>query len=190
MGKLGRTAFVGALGMAAIVGAGGVATASVPTKSREVSAEKYAKTMCTTYNKVLADTNQFNEDLDASTASDPAALQAEVGTLADALMIKLKAAEKKLKSVYPDVDGGKKIGKQFAKNAVELQAIIGDAVGEFTAADPTSPAFSANVTLLGVALTTLGTQLTDVTTGIDNQDFIGAVGDEKSCQEIFPVTGG
>jgi hypothetical protein len=183
-------ALVGALSISAVLGAGGVATASVAAKSREVSAEKYAKTMCTTYNKLLADTNQFAEDLGASPQSDPAALQANVRSLADALMVKLKAAEKKLKSVYPDVDGGKKISKQFAKNAVELQTIIGDAVDKFTAADPTSPAFSADVTVLGVALTTLGTQLTDVTTGIDNQDFIGAVGDEKSCKEIFPVTGG
>jgi hypothetical protein len=174
-----------------VAGLSGTVGASVPeAKQKEVSAEKYAKTMCTTYNAVLDDLDTFTEDITSSTTEDPAAFQSEVGTAGDDVLTKLAAAEKKLKSVYPDVDGGKKISKQFAKNTTELQSAIGEAVDEFTSADSTSPAFSGDVTILSVALSTLSTQISDVTVGITNQDFIGAVGDEKSCQKIFPVTGG
>lgn len=191
MRRISQTLVAVAAGAMFVAGLSGIAGASVSeAKPKEVSAEKYAKTMCTTYNKVLDDVNGFGEDLDASTTTDPAAFQAEVNAAGDAVLAKLAAAEKKLKGIYPDVDGGKKIGKQFAKNTTELQSAIGDAVDTFTAADPTSPAFSGDVTILSVALSTLSTQLSDVTVGITNQDFIGAVGDEKSCQEIFPVTGG
>ena len=67
---------------------------------------------------------------------------------------------------------------------------MGDAVDELLAADPTSPAFSANGTVFSVTLSTMVNQLTDVTTDNDDQDFIEAVGNEQRCHEIFPVTGG
>jgi flagellar capping protein FliD len=175
------------LGAALATGAG----ASVAdAKQKKVAAAKYAKTMCGTYNKVLDDINNFAKEIEGSQTTDPAAFQSEIVTAGDALDAKLAAAEAKLKRVYPDVDGGKGLSKKFAKNTVELQTLIGDALDKFRAADATSPAFSGDVTVLGVALTTLSTQLSDVTQGVTNQDFIGAIGDEKSCHEIFPVTGG
>lgn len=182
--------------VATIVAVGAVSSAgagaSVASKAKEVSAAKYAKTMCATYNKVIADLGDFADELTASSSSqtDPAAFQQEVSGAADAFLVKVAAGERVLKKIYPDVDDGKAISKQFVKNPVEVQRLVRDAVDEFLAADPTSPAFSANVTVFSVTLSTLATQLTDVTTGIDDQDFIEAVGDEKRCQEIFPVTGG
>jgi hypothetical protein len=189
--RISRTAVAVATATMVVALLAGAASASVgAAKSKEVSAEKYAKTMCTAYNKVLKDLTDFSDQIGSSTTTDPAAFQAEVRTAGDAILAKLAAAEKKLKSIYPDVDGGKSIGKQFAKNSVELQDAISDAVDTFTAADPTSPAFTGDVTILNVALSTLGTKISDVTTGITDQDFIGAVGDEKACHELFPVTGG
>lgn len=177
-----------------VVGAMSAASAgaTVATKTKKVSADKYAKTMCTTYNKIIADLGDFADELSGSSSSetDPAAFQALVEAAAEDFLGKVAAGERKLKRIYPDVDGGKKIGKQFLKNPVEVQQLVGDAVDEFLAADPTSPAFSASVTVFGVTLQTLETRLTDVTTGIDDQDFIEAVGDQKQCHEIFPVTGG
>ena len=184
------------MAVATIVAVGAVSSAgagaSVTAKSKEVSAAKYAKTMCATYNKVIADLGDFADELTASSSSqtDPAAFQQEVSGAADAFLVKVAAGERTLKKIYPDVDDGKAISKQFVKNPVEVQRLVREAVDEFLAADPTSPAFSANVTVFSVTLSTLATQLTDVTAGIDDQDFIEAVGDEKRCQEIFPVTGG
>ena len=56
------------------------AGASVATKAKEVSEEKYAKTMCTAYNTVIDDLGDFTADLTASSNSqtDPAAFQTEV----------------------------------------------------------------------------------------------------------------
>ncbi len=174
-----------------LMGASG-AGASVAAKSKKLSAAKYAKTMCSTYNGVVDELGAFAKDVtDASnTQTDPAAFQAEVSTLAEGFLATMAKDERKLKQIYPDVDDGKKIAKQFAKNPGEIKQLVGDAVDELLAADPTSPAFSANVTVFGVTLQTMVNQLTDVTTGIDDQDFIEAVGDEKQCHEIFPVTGG
>ena len=169
----------------------GGAGASVATKTKKVSADSYVKTMCTGYNKVISDLGDFADALTGSSAvGDPAAFQAEVTTLSEEFLAKVATTEKKLKRIYPDVDGGKKIAKQFSKNAVEVQDFVGEAVDELLAADPTSPAFTANITVFGVTLSTMGNQLTDVTSGIDDQDFIKAIGNQKRCHEIFPVTGG
>ena len=176
------------MGLMGSTGAG----ASVSAKTKKLSAEKYAKSMCTTYNTVIDELGAFAKQITTSSASqtDPAAFQAEVSTFADEFLAALAKDEQKLKRIYPDVDGGKKIAKQFSKNPTELKKLVGDAVDTFLAADPTSPAFSASVTVFSVTLSTMVNQLTDVTTGIDDQDFINAVGGQKACHKIFPVTGG
>jgi hypothetical protein len=92
--------------------------------------------------------------------------------------------------VYPDISDGKKIAKLFAKNSVELQTALGDALDKFAKADPNGVAFQGDVAVLAAGLGTLGTKLTDITSQITDQDLIGSIGDEKSCRKIFPVTGG
>ena len=191
MRRITRTATAVATATAVVALLVGTAGASVgAAKAKEIAVAKYAKTMCGTYNTVLDDIDGFATATEGSSTEDLAAFKTEVVTNGRALLVKLAAAEKKLKSIYPDVDGGKGIAKQFAKNTTELQTAIGEAIDTFDAADPNSPAFSGDVTILSVALTTLSTKLSDVTQGVTNQDFIGAIGDEKRCHEIFPVTGG
>ncbi len=168
----------------------GGAGAAVAAKARKVSTDAYAKTMCSTYNKVLAEVNGFNTEVSSLQIIDNASFQADVAALGDALLTKLKTAETKLKGIYPDIDAGKKISKLFAKNTVELQTVFSDALGTFAAADPNGVAFQADIALFEANLLTLNTKLTDVTTGITDQDLIGSVGDEKACFKIFPVTGG
>ena len=148
--------------------------------------------MCTTYNGVVDELGAFAKAITnaSATQTDPAAFQAEVSTFADDFLAEMTKDERKLKRIYPDVDDGKKIAKQFSKSPGEIKKLVGDAVDELLAADPTSPAFSASVTVFSVTLQTMVNQLTDVTSGIDDQDFIEAVGDQKECHEIFPVTGG
>lgn len=71
-------ATIAAVGAMSSAGAG----ASVATKAKEVSEEKYAKTMCTAYNTVIDDLGDFTADLTASSNSqtDPAAFQTEVAS--------------------------------------------------------------------------------------------------------------
>jgi len=168
----------------------GAAGASVAAKSKKVSTDKYAKTLCHTYNQVIADVNGFVSDIDSLEITENASFQADVGTAGAGLLTKLEASEKKLKSVYPDIDDGKKVSKLFAKNTVELQTAFSDALATFAAADPNGVAFQADVAVLSTHLATLGTSLTDVTAQITDQDLIGSIGDENTCHEIFPVTGG
>jgi len=168
----------------------GAAGASVAAKSKKVPTDKYAKTLCRTYNQVAADVNDFATEIDSLEISDNASFQTEVGTAGDGLLADLEKAETKLKSAYPDIDDGKKVSKLFAKNTVELQNAVSDALETFAAADPNGVAFEADIAVLSASLATLGVRLTDVTTQITDQDLIGSIGNEKTCHEIFPVTGG
>ena len=62
---------------------------------------------------------------------------------------------------------------------------------EFAAADPSSPAFTADVAVLSTSLQTAGLSLDDPFSKLsDNQDLLGAFGDEKSCEDIVTVYGG
>lgn len=169
---------------------GGTASASVAEKSKKVDTDKYAKVLCVTYNKVVADVNGFVTDISSLEITDNAVFQSDVATAGADLLTKLQKAETKLKSVYPDIDTGKKVSKLFAKNTVELQSAFTDALDTFAAADPNGVAFQADIAVLSANLTTLGSQLTDVTTQITDQDLIGSIGDEQTCHKIFPVTGG
>ena len=169
---------------------GGAASASVAEKPRKVSTDSYAKTLCVTYNKVIADVNGFVTEISSLEITDNAVFQSQVATAGAGLLTKLKKAETKLKSVYPDIDNGTKVSKLFAKNTVELQTAFSSALDTFAAADPNGVAFQADIAVLSANLTTLGTRLTDVTTQITDQDLIGSIGDEKTCHKIFPVTGG
>ncbi len=169
---------------------GGAAGASVATKSKKVSTEAYAKTMCNTYNRFIADVNAFVTAMGSLEIADNASFQADVGAAGAELLTALKKAETKLKGVYPDIDDGKRVSKLFAKNPVELQVAISGALTTFTAADPNGVAFQADIALLEATLATLNTKLTDVAPQITDQDLIGSIDDQKVCHERFPVTGG
>jgi hypothetical protein len=183
-------AMVVALAATAAVMAPSASATVKAAKQKEVSVEKYAKTLCSAYNQVIEDTTDFADSVSELEITDPAAYQAAVVAQGRALVAKYEAAENRLKRVRPDVDDGRTVSKLFASNAIELQTLLGDALDTFEAADPDGVAFVADVSVFEVALSTMSLQLTDVTTDITDQDLIGAIGDEKECHEIFPVTGG
>ncbi len=162
-----------------------VATAGVAS-AKEVSNEKYAKKVCGGVNAVLADIDQ----LEPSTTDDPATYQSETLASVDALIDSLDGTAAKLKKLSPE-DGGKKVKKLFNKYLNELTGKFQDARDEFAAADPTSPAFTADVTVLGVAIQNASIGVDDPFSKLsDNQDLLGAFGDEPSCEDIVTVYGG
>jgi hypothetical protein len=169
------------LGAALATGAGASVTAA-----KTVSNEKYAKQLCGRLQDYLAEVDALKEP----DVSDPAAYQTQTLASVDKLTAQLKAAQTKLKKVSPE-DGGKKITKLFDKYLADLQTEFQSARDTFAAADPSSPAFSGAVTVLGVSLSTSNVKVGDPFSKLSgNQDLLGALGDEKSCKDIVTVIGG
>ena len=162
-----------------------VATAGVAS-AKEVSNEQYAKKLCGGVNKVLADI----DELQPSTSTDPATYQTETVASLDSFIASLDGTAAKLKKLSPE-DGGKKVTKLFNKYLKELTGKFQEARDTFAAADPTSPAFTADVTVLGVSLQNATLGIDDPFSKLsDNQDLLGAFDDEKSCEDIVTVYGG
>jgi hypothetical protein len=154
--------------------------------AKTVSNEKYAKKLCGTVNGVLADI----DDLEQPTTEDPASYQTEALAALDEIIGSMETAATKLKKLSPE-DGGKKVTKLFNQYLTDFTAEFQSARDDFAAADPTSPAFSADVTVLGVTLQNASLGIDDPFSKLsDNQDLLGAFGDEKSCSEIVTVYGG
>lgn len=179
MSKVVRGVAVVTLGMVLTVATAGVAAA------KEVSNEQYAKKLCGGVNSVLDDIDA----LEPSTSQDPATYQQETLASVDSLIASLETQTAKLKKLSPE-DGGKKVTKLFNAYLKELTGKFQEARDAFAAADPNGVAFSADVTVLGVALQ-------NATVGIDdpfselsgNQDLLGAFDDEKSCDDIVTIYG-
>lgn len=162
-----------------------VATAGVAV-AKEVSNEKYAKRVCGEINGVLDNV----ESLDSADTSDPATYQTEVVAATDTLLADLNAGTAKLKKLSPE-DGGKKVTKLFNAYLTEFSTKIQDLRDEFAAADPTSPAFTGDVTIFTVGLSNAPLGIDDPFAKLsDYQDLLGAFGDEKSCEDIVTVFGG
>jgi hypothetical protein len=174
--------------LAAAVTAGAtlmIATVGVAA-AKEVSNEKYAKRVCGEINGVLDDI----DSLDSPDTSDPATYQTEALAIADELISNLDAASAKLKKVSPE-DGGKKVSKLFTKYLNEFSGKFQDLRDEFAAADPTSPAFTGDVTIFTVGVSNAPIGIDDPFAKLtDYQDLLGAFGDEKSCEDIVTVFGG
>jgi hypothetical protein len=154
--------------------------------AKTVSNEKYAKKVCATAGSAIDDLGS----IEPSESADPATAQAETVASLDEAIGSLEARATKLKKLSPE-DGGKKITKLFDRYLEELTSKIQDARGEFAAADPSSPAFTADLTVLGVAIQNSTLGIDDPFSKLsDNQDLLGAFGDEKSCEDIVTVYGG
>jgi len=188
--KLGRAALALVLVTALAPLAGVAAGASVSAKQKPVSEAKYAKVLCSTYNSVIgADLDAFTSAYNSAPTDDPVAYQTAAVTATNDFLAQLTKRKTKLAKVYPDVDDGKKIAKVMAKDLSGIQAKISAALAKFQAADANGVAFQADVAQFEVAFQLLGVDSTDLST-VTDQDVIGAVGDEKTCKEIFPVVGG
>jgi hypothetical protein len=166
-----------------------VAGASVAAKQKPVSEAKYAKVLCGTYNKALTNIDDFTAAYNAAPTDDPAAFQAAVAVATTDYLANVGQLKAKLAKVYPDVDGGKRIAKIMATDLGTIESKMSDALAKFQAADPNGVAFTADITQFEVALRLLGVDSADLSK-VTDQDVIGAIDDEKSCKEIFPVVGG
>jgi len=187
--KLGRAGLALVLVTVLVPLAGVVAGASVSTKQQAVSEARYAKVLCGTYNKALANINDFTDAYTAAPTDDQAVFQASVITATSEYLANLAQLKTKLTKIYPDVDHGKKIAKIMAGDLNSIQTKMADALAKFQAADPNGVAFIADITTFEVALRLLGVDSTDLS-NVTDQDVIGAIDDEKSCKKIFPVVGG
>lgn len=192
MSKLGRAALavIAVTVLVPLAGMSGVGASVAAAKQKPVSEEKYAKTLCSTYNSVIGgDLDAFTAAYTAAPTDDPAAFQTAVVTAAQEFLDQMATRKAKLAKVYPDVDQGKKIAKIMAGDLTNVSEKVSDALEKFQAADASGVAFAADVTQFEVAIQLLGVDSTDLSK-VTDQDVIGAIEDEKSCQEIFPVVGG
>lgn len=154
--------------------------------ARTVSNEKYAKRICGELNSVLDSIDK----LEQPDASDPAAYQTDAIAAVDSLVKSLNQARATLRKVSPE-DGEKKVSKLFDRYLKGFVTQFQKARDTFAAADPASPAFSADVSVLGVSLQNASLELDDPFSKLtDNQDLLGAFGDEKACKKIVTVYGG
>lgn len=173
--------------LACTVLAGGMADARVADKAKKVSTAKYAKTLCRVFAKAFGSMNGFVDEYNAISAPDNGGFQTQTVSLATDLLASFDGYQTKLKGVYPDVDGGKKIGKLFVANLNELSGKISAALDTFKAADPNSPAFIGDTTVFLAAVNVAIPTLSNPFTRIDDQDLLGALNDEKSCKGVVTV---
>jgi hypothetical protein len=167
----------------------GVASASVATKSKKVSTEKYAKTLCVNYTGATDAVNCFIDAYNGDTSDEAAAFQAEVISLGADLSAELARIEAKLKKVYPDIDDGKKIGKSFVAGITQVRTEIEGALTDFGAADPNGVAFAADISTLEVTINLLDIKRNDPFSELDDQDLLGAFDDEKACEDVVTIFG-
>ena len=166
-----------------------VAGASVSAKPQAISSAKYTKVLCASYNQLLSDLKGFNAAVGATPSDSAATFQTGVVTETTAFLDKVAALKTKLAKVYPDVGGGKRIAKIMATDLVSTGTKVSDGLVKFRAADANGVAFQAEITQFEVVLRLLGVDTTDLSK-VTDQDVIGAVGHERTCKKIFPVTGG
>ena len=179
-----RIGLVGALSAAFVLGTAGTVMA------KEVSAKKYAKTVCAVYHGIPVALDGYRNAYNGISTTAPVALQAEVVALTNDLVDDLGQLQTRLKKVSPDVDDGKRITKVFVNDVQEVIDATQDALDDYESADPNGVAFAADQATFEAAITVLNTKtLTDPFTKVDDQDLIKAF-DQKACADIVIVTRG
>jgi hypothetical protein len=167
----------------------GAAGAGASLARKEISNEKYAKTLCTSIKGIQDEVSSTTDEYNTLDATDPAAFQTSAAALIDEVIAKVNAASKKMKKLSPE-DGGKSITKLFTAYFKELNTKLVDAVTAFKAADPNGVAFQADVIQLETAFNILDVGVTDPFGEIDEQDLLGALGDEPKCESVVTIFGG
>jgi hypothetical protein len=163
----------------------GTALAAVGTK--KVSAEKYAKALCGSYSSILDEYEALADEYSNITAEDPATYQSTASGVVQAFIDELTAVRAKLKKSTPDIDDGKRIAKTFLTDLDDFIFELTEALDAFKAADPSNPAFPADVSQLDVALQLSATETGEPFNEITDQDLLEAFEAEKSCEEIVTV---
>jgi hypothetical protein len=167
----------------------GAAGAGASLAGKELSNEKYAKTLCTSISGIKQQVDGIDEEYNALDTTDRAAFQTAAAGLVDDVIAKVKSGQTKMKKLSPE-DGGKKITRLFAAYFKELSTKLQDAVDAFRAADPNGVAFQADVIQLETAFSILDVGVTDPFGEIDEQDLLGALGDEPKCEDVVTIFGG
>lgn len=189
--KLGR-AGLATIAVTVLVPLAGMSVAgatAAAAKQKAVSEAKFAHAICASYNGVQGDIKDFTTQYQA-TSNDPAQFQTEAVALTNTLLGQIQAEQAKVKKVYPDVDGGKKISKLFVNNLAEIEQEITDALTKFQAADASGVAFQADVSTFEVAINLLDVKTGDPFSKVKDQDVIGAFDGDKTCKTVVNVFGG
>ena len=158
-----------------------------PAAAKKVSAEKYAKTLCTTLDNLVDSAEELVEAYNALPVDDPATFQTQAVELVNGFLADIQAAETKLKKLTPDVSGGKKIGKTFTEYLTGQATELKTAVDTFAAADPNGVAFAADVAQLEVAVNLLATTAGDPFSTVTNQELLKAFDEEPACEDVVTV---
>jgi len=179
-----RFGLVGALSAMLVLGASGVAAA----KPKEVSAKKFAKTVCSVYTDIPKNIDDFTSAYNTAPNTDPAIFQTSVVTITSDLLDNLGQLQAKIKKAYPDVDSGKKVSKIFVNDVQEYVDKISGALSKFQAADPNGTAFVGDQAQFETAINILrASTISDPFTKIHDQDLLGAFDDEKSCDKVVEI---
>jgi len=174
-----------ALGLMGPIGAG----ASVTAKAKKVANEKFAKVTCGVFGSIMSDVDDFIAEY-AATSNDPVVFHGEAIDLTNQLLGDIAAAAKRMRRLYPDVDGGKKIDRTFVKSVGEIDDEISGALATFQRADPTAVAFQADVSIFQTTFNLLDVKISDPFGSVTDQDVLEAFRDESSCSDVVTIHGG
>lgn len=181
-GRLVRVALVATAGVA-LLGAGTLAP------NRKVSAERYAKTVCTTIDGLTAAKKDLVDRYNALPTDDAAALQTQSIVLAEDFLTEFDRAEQRFRKTTPDIDDAAKVRKLFVTFVSDAGEEISGAVDAYRAADPNGIAFQGDVITFETAFNVLEAKLGDPFSKIKNQELLAAFDDEKSCNDVVQVFG-
>ena len=180
--RLVRAAIAATAGFA-LLGAGTVVPA------RKISAERYAKTVCTTIDGLTAAKKDLVDRYNALPTEDAAALQTQSIVLAEDFLTEFDRAEQRFRKTTPDIDEATKVRKLFVMFVSDAGDEIRGAVETYRAADPDGIAFQGDVITFETAFNVLEAKLGDPFSKIKDQELLAAFDDEKSCKDVVQVFG-
>lgn len=181
-GPLVRAALALTAGVA-LLGAGTAAPA------RKVSAERYAKTICTTIDRLTAAKKDLVDAYNALPTDDAATLQAQSILLAENYVAEFDRAEQRFRKTTPDIDDATKVRKLFVVFVSDAGDEIRRAVETYRSADPNGVAFQGDVITFETAFNVLEAKLGDPFSKIKDQELLAAFDDERSCEDVVQVFG-
>jgi hypothetical protein len=175
----------------AVVAVAGVALlgASTTAPTRKVSAERYAKTVCTTIDGLTEAKKDLVDAYNALPTDDAAALQAQSIGLAEDYVDEFDKAEARFRKTTPDIDDATKVRKLFVAFVSDAADEVRSAVDVYRAADPNGVAFQGDVITFETAFNVLEAKLGDPFSKIKDQELLAAFDDERSCEDVVQVFG-
>jgi hypothetical protein len=181
-GRLVRAALVVVAGVA-VLGAG----TAVPAKT--VSAQRYAKTVCTTIDGLTSAKKDLVDAYNALPTDDAATLQTQSIALAEDYVAEFDRAEQRFRKTTPDIDDATKVRKLFVAFVSDAGEEIRRAVDAYRGADPNGVAFQGDVITFETAFNVLEAKLGDPFSKIKDQELLAAFDDERTCKDVVQVYG-